>query len=148
MIEISSSAENLSDEKRLVSAQTILSILENNRARIRSLNGSVLTICGLLLSTSFVVTIFILDNSTFSIHWTVPIFLFITLIGLTISIVFSLWSILMPNPIVTPTNLELINHLTSIYHREYRLALISVILLLISIIFFVAAISIFGFTLL
>jgi hypothetical protein len=58
----------------LISIDDTLKIVDNNRTRIRTLAGIMLTVCGLLLSTSFVVLTFILKNSDIRIPRFVSIF--------------------------------------------------------------------------
>jgi len=102
-----------------------------------------LTVCGLLLSTSFVVLFFILKNTEFDIPIIVPILLLVTPGLLTCSIVCSVLSALMPIPGGVITKIELVDFLTRTYRREHRRIIIGVWFLLIAIMVFVTALSIF-----
>jgi len=119
-----------------VSAAEILTLLENNRSRLRTLGGMVLTVCGFLLSASFVVLFFILADTKFNIIWAVPAILFGTCATLTLSIVFSVLSASPQAPSAITTKIQLINFLTTTHYREYRRTTISVIFLLVSIVLF------------
>lgn len=138
----------IEQDKDLVSADNVLTIIENNRSRIRTLSGTILNVCGLLLSTSFVVLFFILSDTKFLIALISPILIFSASACLVVSIIYSVLSVHLPSPVAVPTKLELIDVLTAIYHREYRKAVISVLFLIISIILFVGALISFGIGLL
>jgi hypothetical protein len=148
MIKFTRKPSEQEDLKGLVTADDILTIVENNRARIRALSEQVLTVCGLLLSASFVVLFFVLTDTKFSISWLVPLFLFGTSASLTFAIIFSVLSVHLPTPTAVPTKLELIDLLTAIYYREYRRAVISIVFLILAIILFAIALGVFGASLL
>ena len=136
------------DTEEFVSTERILVIIENNRGRIRSLASMVLTVCGLLLSTSFVVLFFVLADTRFNINLVVPILIFGSSASLTVSIVYSILSAYPRAPSGVVTNIELIDLLTTAYNREYRRATVSVAFLLISILLFMVALVFFGLGLL
>ncbi len=136
------------DNENFVSTERILTIIENNRVRIRTLAGMVLTVCGLLLSTSFIVLFFVLADTRFNISWVVPMLIFGSSASLTVSIVYSVLSAYPHTPSGVVTNIELIDFLTTAYNREYRRATISVVFLLVSILLFMAALGLFGLGLL
>ncbi len=51
------------DEADLLSADDIIQIINDNRARVRTLSGAMLTVCGMVLSSSLVVLFFGLSNT-------------------------------------------------------------------------------------
>lgn len=148
MIKVTRKVSEQEDTKSLVSADDILTIIENNRTRIRTLGERVLTVCGLLLSTSFVVLFFVLTDTKFNISKLVPVMLFGASTSLTLAIIYSVLSAYLPTPTAVPTKIELIDLLTTIYYREYRRAVISVAFLILAIILFAIALGVFGFGLL
>ena len=108
----------------------------------------VLTVCGLLLSTSFILLFFILTDTKFSIPWFVPAILFASCATLTASVVFSVLSANPQPPSAVATKIQLIDFLATAHYREYRHTVVSVIFLLSSIVLFVVALVIFGVSLL
>jgi hypothetical protein len=135
-------AEGERDE--FVSTDTLLTLIDNNRTRIRTLAGIVLTVCGLLLSTSFVVLFFILKSVEFHVPRAVPILLLASSVTLTCAIVCSVLSALLPMPVSVLTKLELVDLWGRTYRREYSRVVLSVCLLLIAIMLFAVALGIFG----
>jgi len=136
------------DTQEFVSTERILATIENNRVRIRTLASMVLTVCGLLLSTSFVVLFFVFSDTRFNIGLVVPLLIFGSSISLTVSIVFSILSAYPHAPSGVVTNIDLIDLLTTAYNREYRRATVSVVFLLLSILLFIVALVFFGLGLL
>ena len=132
----------------VVNDTEILTLLENNRSRLRDLGSMVLTVCGLLLSTSFVVLFFILADAKFNITWVVPAILFATCATLTLSIVFSVLSASPQHPSAITTKIQLIDFLTTAHNREYQCITTSVIFLIASIVLFFTALVVFGIGLL
>lgn len=144
MIKITRVEGELKEGDELISIDHILKIIDNNRTRIRTLGGIILTVCGLLLSTSFVVLFFILKNIEFHISSLVPILLLVTSASLTCAIVCSVLSALLPMPVAVVTKIELVDFWTKTYRREYRRVILAVCFLLIGIILFVIALGIFS----
>jgi len=128
----------------MVGVPEILDILENNRSRLRELANMILTVCGLLLSTSFVILFFLLTNAKSNMTWLVSAMIFATCASLTFSIVFSILSVNPQRPSEITTKIQLIDFLSLAYTREYKRIFISVIFLLISIGLFFTALIIFG----
>lgn len=131
-------------EEDLVTLDGFLTIVENNRGRIRNLGNLLLTVCGLLLSTTFVVLFFVLQEKTLNIPSSVPILLFGTIVSLMISTLYSILSSLVPAPVAIRTKLQLMDVLTQIYHRGYKRAVIAVISLFVAITLFLASLIIFA----
>jgi hypothetical protein len=128
----------------LISIDDTLKIVDNNRTRIRTLAGIMLTVCGLLLSTSFVVLTFILRNSDIRISRFVPIFLFATSGLLTGSIIFIVLSARLPKPVALISKIELLDLWTRIYQREYRWVTVAVSFLIAAILLFITALGVLG----
>ena len=133
MVKVISKGREQDNTSGFVTSEDIVKIIESNRARIRNLGAMILTVCGLLLSTSFVVLFFVLTNDRFHIPRVVPILLFTASASLTISIICCLSSALLSTPSAIATKLELINVLTVIYNREYRRSIASATFLLVAI---------------
>ncbi len=129
-----------------VGIEDIVSLLQSNRDRIRNLNNMVLTICGLLLSASFVVIFFAIQSTNFNVSILVPILFFGSVGGQILSMLYSIFASIMPRPSAVRTKFELIDTLTSIYHREYRRSIVSVIFLVLAIIAFAAGLIVFAVT--
>jgi hypothetical protein len=128
----------------LVSIDETLKMVDNNRTRIRTLAGILLTVCGLLLSTSFVVLTFILKNSDIRISRFVPIFLFATSGLLTGSIICIVFSSRLPKPVALISKIELLDFWTRIYRREYLWVTVAVYFLIAAIVLFIAALGVLG----
>lgn len=126
----------------LVSIDDTLKIIDNNRTRIRTLGGIVLTVCGLLLSTSFVVLTFILKNSDIHISRFVSISLFATCGSLAGAIACSVLSARLPVPTSLITKIELLDFWTRTYQREHGWVQAAVCFLLIAIALFMTALAI------
>ena len=144
MIKVSRVEREQKEIDDLVSIDDVLKIIDSNRTRVRTLGGIVLTVCGLLLSTSFVILFFILKNNEFHISPLVPILLLITSASLTCAIVCSVLSALLPMPVTIISKIELVDFWTKTYRREYRRVILAVCFLLLSIILFVIALSTFS----
>lgn len=142
MIKVTKADGEQKESDILVTADDILKIIDNNRTRIRTLSSIVLSVCGLLLSTSFVVLLFILNNAKFYIPRLVSIILFATSASLTCAIVCSVLSALLPIPMAVATKLELIDFWTKTYRQEYRRVTLAVCFLIVAIILFVIALGI------
>jgi len=103
-----------------------------------------LTVCGLLLSTSFVVLTFILKNSDIGISGFVRIFLFATSGLLTGSIISIVLSARLPSPAALLSKIELLDFWTRTYRREYRWVTVAVYFLIAAIVLFIAALGVLG----
>lgn len=132
------------EDSELVTIEVILDILENNRTRIRDLGKMVLTVCGFLLSASFVVLFFVLQNQTSQVLVAVALPLFGATASLVLSTLFSVLSSMVPSPTAVRTKFELIDVLVQIYHREHRRVIWAVVFLILAIILFVAALVVFA----
>jgi len=148
IIEIRPAKEPLTETEEFVTVKEIIDLLENNRSRVRTLANLIITVCGLLLSTSFIVLFFILKDSSHLIPSIVPILLFSVIVSLLISMISGLISVYAPSPTVVSTKIGLIDKLLGIYRIEQRRATISVTFLLIGIVLFFVSLVILGLTLL
>lgn len=127
-----------------VTQDEIIKILESNRMKIRSLGSMILTVCGLLMSTSFVILFFIFKEISVKTSLAIPILLFSVIGSLTMSIIFGIFSAYMPTPTIVSTKLELIDLLTSIYNNEHRKITLSIAFLLLGVLLFSACLTIFA----
>lgn len=133
------------EDSEPVTIEATLEVLENNRTRIRDLGNMVLTVCGILLSASFVVLFFVLQNRSSNVLIAVPVILFAATASLILSTLFSVLSSMLPSPTAVRTKFELIDVLARIYHREHRRVILAVIFLILGIVLFVAALVVFAF---
>jgi hypothetical protein len=124
----------------------VFKILEGNRGRLRSLATMILSVCGMLVSSSFVVLFFVLKEQSLRIPYAVPVLLFATATSLIGAVVLSILAVLPPTPVASPTRLSIIDTQVRLYRREYRRSVASVVLLLIGITLFVTALAVFGWS--
>jgi hypothetical protein len=146
MIEIMPAKESTIETEESVTVDELVDLLENNRSRVRALVNSIITVCGLILSASFVVLFFILKESSNLISSIVPIILFSVVISLLISMISGLISIYVPSPTAISTKIKLIDTLVGTYRTEQRRAAVSVTFLLIGIVLFFLSLVILGLT--
>ncbi len=117
----------------------LLSILNNNRERVRTLANIVITVDSFLFSSSLVILFFSLENKTSNLPKGAAILFAIGLIGLLISVFLGISSTLIPSPKVTLDKFELVNLYTAIYQREYKTIRFSAIILFVSMFIFTTA---------
>lgn len=127
-----------------LTSEDLIRIIESNRTRLRSLSGMIVTICGILLSTSFVTLFFILKENLNSTPRIVPILILFSFLTLMSSIIFSLLSSLLPTPSSSTSKFELVDVSSRIYYREYRRSIVAITLLLVSIVLLTASMSVFA----
>ena len=125
------------------SLHDILRAIDGNRSRIRTLAGMILSVCGMLLSASFVILFFILKEHL-SIYPFVPALLFGTAVLLLEAAMLSVLSALPPRPVKIYGKLDLVDALMNLYQREYRRAVSSAVCLFLGLASFVFALGIFA----
>src|SRR6478752_158244 len=108
------------------SLDDILRAIDGNRSRIRTLAGMILSVCGMLLSASFVILFFILKEHL-SMYPFVPALLFGTAVLLLVAAMLSVLSALPPRPVKIYGKLDLVDALMNLYQREYRRAVSSAV---------------------
>lgn len=121
----------------------ILKGIDGNRSRIRTLAGMILSACGMLLSSSFVILFFILKEHVGTpvlVPWT----LFGTAVSLLIAALMSVLSAFPPKPVSIYGRLEMVDVLMDLYQREYRRAVSAVISLFLGLFGFVIALGMFA----
>jgi len=121
----------------------LLKVVEGNRTRIRSLASMILSLCGILLSSSFVILFFLLKEQS-PVRPAIIFVLFATAGCLLCAAMLSVLSALPPPATNVYGKLELIDALMRLYNREYRRAITSAVFLLMGLGTFVAALVIFG----
>jgi hypothetical protein len=128
-------------EQELVTAQDLLTVIEQNRARVRALGGMIISVCGMLVSASFVVLFFLLreGRSSVSVAVLVPLALSLALLGA--AIVFSILAGFIPAPVAPTTRLQLVDIVAASFRRERRHAKSAVALLLIAMVMLAATIA-------
>ncbi len=110
------------------SLDDLLKALDGNRTRIRSLASMILSVCGMLLSSTFVILFFILKEKL-PLLSAITVALFLTAFSLLASAMMGLLSALPPAPVAIYGKLEMIDILMTLYRREYRRAIASVVFL-------------------
>ena len=94
--------------------------LDNNRARIRNLGAMILTVSGMLLSSSFVVLFFLIKERRDALPHGVMTILLAAVAALISAITLSLLSALLSQPAAITTKIEFIDVQTRIGLREFR----------------------------
>jgi len=125
------------------SLDDILRAIDGNRSRIRTLAGTILSVCGMLLSASFVILFFILKEHL-SMYPFVPALLFGTAVLLLVAAMLSVLSALPPRPVKIYGKLDLVDALMNLYQHEYRRAVSSAVCLFLGLASFVFALGIFA----
>ena len=103
----------------------------------------ILSVCGMLLSASFVILFFILKEHL-SMYPFVPALLFGTAVLLLVAAMLSVLSALPPRPVKIYGKLDLVDALMNLYQREYRRAVSSAVCLFLGLASFVFALEIFA----
>jgi hypothetical protein len=143
-IKVTPKIDEQTSRNDIITVDETLKLIDSNRARLRSLAGNVLTICGFLLSAAFVVLTFTLTNVNFRIPRAVHILLFSSAITLTFAIFFSVASAFLLPPKGAASKTDLVQLYGRIHQREYRNAVIAVVCLMLALLFFLAALIVFA----
>jgi|SRR5580704_5254501 hypothetical protein len=98
MIRVSPPIETLPPDPQSISI-SLLAIIDANRTRTRTLGTMVLTVCGMLLSATFVIIFFILNSHSASNHLRALILFFISASMLMVAIFASLISATLTPPV-------------------------------------------------
>lgn len=118
--------------------------IRDNRVRIRTLAGMVLTACSILLSASFVILFFLVRSGPAPEDRYVVVLLFGAALFLICAIGFGVLSAFIPRPSAVQTKGDRLSHLTDTYRREYRRATISVMCLFIGVVSFLGGLVVFA----
>jgi hypothetical protein len=117
----------------------LLAVLKDNRERVRTLANIVISVDGLLFSSSLVILFFSLENNTSKLPLIIITLFAVGLVGLLISVYLGILAILLPPPKIALDKFELVNLYTAIYQREYKIIRLSAAILFISMFIFAAA---------
>jgi hypothetical protein len=148
MIRISAPLAASTPDPDKVSITEMLAIIDGNRGRTRTLGTMILTVCGMLLSATFVIVFFILSGGT-APHQLQALLLFLFSALLLMGAIFaSLVSATLTLPISAPKKLALLNTATRIYRREVRWVRAAVGMLMVAVLTFAAALASFAFRIL
>lgn len=112
-----------------VTPADLLSVIEQNRVRLRTLSGMVLNVCGMLLSAAFVILFFLLKDAREAASVSVIGPLAAALGCLIAAVVFSILAGFVPAPVAVTTRVQLLDILATRCRREHRCAKIAVSLL-------------------
>jgi hypothetical protein len=128
-----------------VSISEMLAIIEANRSRTRTLGTMILSVCGMLLSATFVIVFFILNGNSAPRHVQALILFFLSALTSTCAIFASLVSATLTLPVSAPRKLALLNAASRIYRREVIWVRAAVFMLAAAILAFGAALLVFAY---
>jgi hypothetical protein len=144
MITVSAAVRPETPDPENVSITEMLAIIEANRTRTRTLGTMILSVCGTLLSATFVIVFFILKENSASHHLKATFLFFLSASITTCAIFASLVSATLSMPVSSPRKLALLDTATRIYRREVRWVRAAVFLLAGAILAFGAALVAFA----
>jgi hypothetical protein len=121
-----------------------LDSIREGRTRIRNLASTLLGICGMLLSASFIILFFLLKERPSGLPPLVLALLFITIGLLLAALLFAISSVCVRTPMPAATKGERLKNQLAIYQSEYRYSRISVFLLVTSVLCFAASLGAFA----
>lgn len=130
-------------EPELLTSDDFLTVVEQNRVRVRTLSGFLLTVSGFLFSAIFVIGFFLVEKGP-QPAGSVYVSLLIALVQLFLSMLLSVQSAALPLPSAVVTKLQLVDTVTHLYHRERNYVKWSTNLLFASLIAFCAALGFFA----
>jgi hypothetical protein len=143
MIKISPAMVQSAIDPQRVNATEMVSLIDANRARIRTLGTMIITIGGMLLSSSFVILFFIFNGGSAAHHLQAITLLFLSTLMSSFAIFSSLISATLPLPVAAPTKMALLNATKRIYDRELLWVRVSTFTLLASVLVFALALVVF-----
>lgn len=120
-----------------VGFETLITIIETNRDRVRTMGNMILTVAGIILSATFAILLFIFDKGGMSHTFLiVAVVLFGGSILLNlISIYFSIASSLLKTRYSITTKINVITDLMDLFHTELQLVRLSFIFVLLALVF-------------
>jgi hypothetical protein len=111
-----------------VGVNEVLSVIENNRTRVRNLCNMILSSCSLFLSSSFVVLFFLIKES-YQNNSLIIVLLILSDVMLIIAIFFTVLSAYTREPRVITTEFALISTQAFYYHKEQKNSRFAIIFL-------------------
>lgn len=126
-----------------IGVKEVLSVIENNRTRVRNLCNIILTSCSLFLSSSFVVLFFLIKES-YPNNSLIIVLLLLSAVMLIAAIFFTVLSAYIRNPKVITTEFALISVQTYYFHKEQKNSRIAIVFLFAGIITFLVALIFFA----
>jgi len=118
MLRISRSVSEGDQGSSLVTADQILTLIDQNRGRIRTICNMIVSVCGMLLSTSLLLVLFVLRDARPIARSVAPLFLS-AIACLGGSLLFSLRAGFPPVPEATASKLALVDILVTTFRAEY-----------------------------
>ena len=120
-----------------------LEAVKDNRERLRPLASMVLTVCGMLLSASFVILFFLIKEKAATMQNSVIMLLFVVIVLISSSMGSAIISVYVKNPYGVATMGERLEIQLRIYRRERLFLSICVILLFSGLFLFLITMGIF-----
>jgi hypothetical protein len=127
----------------VIGFKEVLSVIENNRTRVRNLCNIVMTSCSLFLSSSFVVLFFLIKEPYKNITLIIAILL-LSNVMLIVAILFTVLSAYIREPKVITTEFALISIQTYYLHKEQKNSRVAIIFLFGGIITFLVGLIFFA----
>jgi hypothetical protein len=135
----------IQDEDKL-SQDDMLKLIENNRQRIRIFSNNIITVCGILIPTSFLLLFFFqekMTSHTLTMPTSIPILLVSSNTIMIVALIFSALTSHSKQPISIGTKSSAILYLSNLYKREQKLSIIALILVLIGLLIFLSSMIIY-----
>lgn len=120
-----------------------LSVIENNRTRLRNLCNIILTSCSLFLSSSFVVLFFFLGRAFENQYLIVAVLLFADVL-LIVAVFFTVFSAYIRKPQIITSEFGLISTQSYYLHKEQKNSRVAIIFLFLGILTFFAGLLLFA----
>jgi Na+/melibiose symporter-like transporter len=127
-----------------LSVNEYLDAIKGNRERVRSLASMLQTVCGLLLSASFVVLFFLIQEKLIRQAFTIYLLMFSAIVAFITSMVFSLLAADVRPPSAVSTKGERLEQQLKIYQAESKWLRAGLILLFMGILLFLASMLVFA----
>ena len=135
-LRISDPIQGLPQDPDNLSISEMLAMIEGNRTRTRTSGTMILTVCGMLLSATFVILFFILNSRFAYTNLQTILLLFVSALISTCAIFGSVISATMPLPVSAPSKLAALDTTARIAKREVRWVRTAVVLLTVAILTF------------
>jgi hypothetical protein len=133
-------------ELEAASLDDFLNVVESNRARIRALASMILSVCGMVLSSSLVVLFFVLKEKSIRIRVFCSAYALRDGCRVVARCRTECVAALPLSPVAIYTKLEMVDSLSALYRREYHRAVASVVFLVVGLLSFFLALGVFGWS--
>lgn len=126
-----------------IGVKEVLSVIDNNRTRVRNLCNILLTSCSLFLSSSSVVLFFLIKES-YPNNSLIIALLLLSDVMLIVAIFFTVLSAYIREPKVITTEFALISTQTYYFHKEQKNSRIAIVFLFGGVITFLVSLLVFA----